>query len=172
MKNSFGEVDIVKEYNDKFRDMLNIMIRSVSNVELCHSISWNFIVQMIPYINAMMLVSENAYHYIDDKSAKEKAFEKMNLCRKNLDRLISEKEKNNNFENGYEEFISHQKKYNDICKNVFEKTRKVKHKSNIAKSYNYTYRQLYEGCMKLCELTLKYDISPNLARQIEKIMLV
>ena len=71
MRKQTGFSETTGRYLEAYRAILDTMVEDMTNVELSDSISYNFIVQMIPHHRAAIEMSENVLEYITDDSLQE-----------------------------------------------------------------------------------------------------
>lgn len=170
MNNSRELSQVAKTYLATYRDILNDMILQMTNADLCDSISYNFIVQMIPHHQAAISMSNNILKYttnirieqiacqIVDEQTKSIAGMRKIMC--NCGRL----------ENPCRTVEEYQDR---ICKIISEMHRQMEDAradNRIDCSFLSQMIPHHMGAVRMSETTLKCDICPELKPVLQSII--
>ena len=71
MKDSCRLTEQAKQYLTKFYEILDRMVEEMTSAELTDSISYNFIVQMIPHHQAAIAIAKNILLYTQNKNVEK-----------------------------------------------------------------------------------------------------
>lgn len=157
-------------YLDTFYCILDEMIYKMTNAKLENSISYNFIVQMIPHHQAAIEMSENVLR-----------FTKNPVLRRIAENIISEQSKSIEDmerikgnccmqQNCREDLCSYQSRTEQIMQVMFQEMQHAKAGNNITCNFMWEMIPHHEGAVRMSENTLQYNICQELTPVLSAII--
>ena len=151
-----------KDYLREFRCILDDMINGMTCAELTDSISYNFIVQMIPHHEAAIRMSENLLKYTTNVELQNIAMciiSEQTESIKNMQRIL---ERCSRRRNSRQCNYRYNRKTDEIMRTMFERMRNARCTNNIDCNFMREMIPHHMGAVCLCENALKYDICSGL----------
>lgn len=162
--------NVTKDYLTEFYCILDEMIKNMTSAELTSSISYNFIVQMIPHHQAAIEMSRNILKYTTNISVQDIA-----------DRIISEQTKSienmrnieyfcKRYENSEQDLCLYQRRMDQIMKTMFSDMKSSRVTNQINCNFMWEMIPHHMGAVEMSENTLMYNICPELKPIIQAII--
>ncbi len=163
--------DSVNEYLKKYNHILEKMICGMTNAHLTDSISYNFMIQMIPHHRAAIEMSQNLLDYscsiplIDIAeniiTEQTKSIENMQNIMCCCDRFV----------NCRHALCSYQRAADEIMETMFCKMKHAYADCNIDADFMREMIPHHKGAILLSKNALKYDICPELVPILKAIII-
>ena len=162
--------NVTKDYLTTFHCILDEMIQGMTEAELTDSVSYNFIVQMIPHHRAAIEMSGNILKYTT------------NIPLQNIaTQIISEQTKSiaNMREIGCccrqctsskQDLCLYQRKMDQIMQTMFSKMDRARSTNQINCDFMWEMIPHHEGAVEMSELTLQFCICPELIPILDAII--
>lgn len=157
-------------YLEKFQSILDGMIQGMQDARLADSISYNFIVQMIPHHRAAIQMSENLLKYTTDISlqriAQQIVFEQTRSIAdmKHVEAVCKE------CVNSEQALCCYQDKMERIKQNMFYRMREACPANDINVSFMREMIPHHCGAVEMSQWTLEQCICPGLVPILEAIV--
>lgn len=152
----------LETYLEKFHKILKIMVCGMTSVQLRDSISYNFIIQMIPHHEAAIHMSENILGYTDNHTIAKIAENIINTQRKSIEDMLRIKQGCLGYRNNRNELYRYQDTLQPIFDAMFMEMRNAY--SNEYVNCNFLREMIphHEGAVKMAKATLACRICPRL----------
>lgn len=157
-------------YVKDFYQILDNMIYGMCNAELSNSISYNFIVQMIPHHRAAIEMSSEILKYTTNPTLQDIACNIIKAQTKSIKSMLDALNCCKNVTNYKEELYQYQSKMNQIMQNMFENMSHAAVTNNVSMDYILEMIPHHEGAVQMCTLTLQYLICPELKPILQSII--
>ena len=159
-----------KDYLCRFYCILDEMIWCMTSAELVNSISYNFIVQMIPHHQAAIEMSENVLKYTENVTLRQiasniiqeqtKSIENMRCIEKMCSRCINTKQ----------DLCRYQERMDQIMQIMFSEMKCARATNQISCNFMWEMIPHHEGAVKMSQTTLRYNICPELVPVLQAII--
>lgn len=161
---------VTQKYLNAFDCILEQMIQGMTCAELTNSISHNFIVQMIPHHRAAIEMSENILQYTTDLAIQEIAGNI--ICEQT--RSIADMEAIlsgcGNMANPRQSVCRYQSQVEPVFNTMFRRMQAARAVNDINCCFLWEMLPHHEGAVSFSEITLNYDICPQLQPILESII--
>lgn len=153
---------VTKEYLKTFHRILDEMIHNMTEARLATSISYNFMVQMIPHHRAAIEMSCNLLKYTTDISLQNIALGIIDAQTKSIEDMEKILCSCQKFRNCERDLWQYQKKMDHIMQTMFSEMGNARSTNNINDNFMQEMIPHHEGAIKMSETTLQYNICPEL----------
>lgn len=162
--------NVSKAYIKSFQCILNDMIQGMTGAELSNSISYNFMVQMIPHHKAAIAMSENLLKYTTDIPLQNIALNIVEEQTKSIacmEKILCSCSKQKNCEQC---LCRYQQKIGCIMQSMFSRMKEAETTNDINSTFIHEMIPHHEGAVEMSKTTLQYDICPELTPVLESII--
>lgn len=159
-----------KDYLSTFYCILNDMIQSMTEAELGNSISYNFIVQMIPHHMAAIEMSKNVLKYTTNITLQDIALqiiEEQTKSIENMRSILCTCEKRTN---SRQDLYLYQRRTIQIMNIMFSKMENAKSTNNINANFIWEMIPHHKGAIAMSKNALQYNICPELTPILKSII--
>jgi len=170
MNRQCGFDNSAKEYLYTFYGILDEMIWCMTGAELGESISYNFIVQMIPHHQAAIEMSKNILKYTDNKDLRKIAtgiIEEQTKSIRNMQRI---RECCCRMKNSGEDLRSYQSKTEKIMREMFSGMKSACASNRVSCSFMWEMIPHHEGAVRMSENALCYSVCQELVPILQAII--
>lgn len=161
---------VTQRYLDAYYSILNEMICGMTQAELSDSISYNFIVQMVPHHRAAIEMSENLLQYTTNIPLQDIALQIIEEQTKSIENMQQIKKCCNRRNSTRRELCQYQAEMNRILQNMFSRMRNARVVNSINVNFMNEMIPHHEGAISMSETTLQYEICPELVPILEAII--
>lgn len=157
-------------YLQEYKEILKEMIKEMTKIQLSDSISFNFIVQMIPHHRAAIKMSENILKYTDNEQLKKIAEEIISEQTESIENMLQIKESCQNSTNSSRNINSYKCLNNKILQTMFCEMKCAY--SNNCINCNFIREMIphHEGAVRMSKNTLRFPICCELKPILEAII--
>ncbi len=170
MNNSYKLTAETKNYLTQFYCILDTMIKEMTEAELTDSISYNFIVQMIPHHRAAIEMSHNLLQYSNWEPLRAIAariIKEQTQSIKNMQEILSASQNDCNSE---QDLCLYQRKMNQIMETMFSHMDRARATNQINADFMWEMIPHHMGAVEMSRNTLQYTINPALYPILEAII--
>lgn len=160
----------VETYLAAFYCILNKMIYNMTNVKLTDSISYNFIVQMIPHHRAAIKMSENILRYTTNLPLQRIATNIITEQTKSIENMQKIQCCCNQCCNTRQDLQAYQSQLQPILSVMFAKMNSACANNRVNCNFMWEMIPHHEGAVKMSEATLQYCICKELKPILEAII--
>lgn len=160
----------VRLYRDTFYCILDEMIYKMTSAKLKSSISYNFIVQMIPHHQAAIEMSENVLKFTKNQTLRRIAENIIREQTKSIENMERMKRSCSMRQNCREDLCGYQNRMEQIMQAMFREMEHSKASDNINCNFMREMIPHHEGAVKMSENTLQYNICPELTPILKAII--
>lgn len=153
---------VTQKYLNTFDCILEQMIQGMTCAELTNSISHNFIVQMIPHHRAAIEMSENILQYTTDLAIQEIAENIICEQTKSIAAMETALPCCENMRNSRENVCQYQEQIKPVFNTMFHRMQTARAVNDINCCFLWEMLPHHEGAVSFAEITLCYDICPQL----------
>lgn len=157
-------------YLEKYHQILKTMICKMTSARLLNSISYNFIVQMIPHHQAAIQMSKNILIYTEDCQITEIAKNIISTQEKSIQNMLSIQNNCRCCQNCRRELCSYQNELQPIFDTMFNNMASARSTQHINCNFLREMIPHHEGAVRMSKLTLTYQICPQLIPILEAII--
>lgn len=151
-----------KNYLTEFYEILDKMIEGMTNVKLSNSISYNFIVQMIPHHRAAVEMSENVLKYTKNWTLRKIA-EKIVITQcEGISDMENILKQCSTLVNSGQDIFLYQKRLNYVIELMFKEMNSAYFNNNINANFAREMIPHHQGAIRMSENALRYNICPEL----------
>lgn len=158
--NTFSHV--TNTYLHTYYSILDTMISSMSQPPESASISYSFIIQMIPHHQAAIQMSENLLHYTTNIPLQNIALQIIEEQTKSIENMVQIQSECQSFINSKQDLALFQRKIHQIMHIMFFEMKNAPVFNQINLDFIYEMIPHHEGAVKMSETTLQYSICPKL----------
>lgn len=162
--------EVTKNYLAEFYCILDRMIEGMNNAELTHSISHNFIVQMIPHHRAAIEMSENILKYTTNIQLQDIAAGIITEQTKSIENMEQIECACAEFENTQQDLCLYNQRREQIMHTMFHKMRNAQSTNEINCNFMREMIPHHRGAVEMSENALRYDICPELVPVLHAII--
>lgn len=167
----FDEFSIVTQnYLNEFYRILDNMIKGMTGAELTNSISYNFIVQMIPHHRGAIEMSENILKYTTNIPVQNIALGIIESQTKSIEDMLKIEYVCNERCNLKKDLFSYQNEINLIMRTMFSEMKGARATNQINCDFLREMIPHHMGAVRMSELTLKYQICEELVPILQAII--
>lgn len=159
-----------KDYLSEFYCILDRMIQGMTQAELTDSISYNFIVQMIPHHQAAIEMSENILKYTTWVPLQNIATQIITEQTKSIENMEKIKCTCGQLCNPRQDLCLYQRRVNQIMDTMFCEMEHARSSNQINGNFLREMIPHHRGAVKLSETTLQYDICDGLVPILNSII--
>lgn len=159
-----------KDYLSGFHCILDEMIEGMTNVCLTDSISYNFIIQMIPHHEAAIRMSHNLLKYTTFIPLQNIAVQIIEEQTKSIENMRSIQCSCEKHANCGEDVCRYQERVEQILQTMFTEMGNACTVNNINASFMHEMIPHHRGAVRLSENALKYDICSDLRPILDAII--
>lgn len=162
--------NVTKDYLCSFYSILNEMIQDMTEAELSNSISYNFIVQMIPHHMAAIEMSKNILKYTTNIPLQDIALqiiEEQTKSIENMRNLLCTCEKQTN---SRQDLCLYQHRMAQIMRIMFSRMENARSTNHINANFIREMIPHHEGAVSMSKNTLQYCICPGLEPILKSII--
>lgn len=158
-----------EEYLQVYYNILDEMMRGMTDVCLTDSISYNFIVQMIPHHEAAIRMSRNILTYTQNGSLRDIASGIVTEQTQSIEDMRRAMSCCETYQNGQECLCSFQNGMNRIMRAMFRRMQNACATNRLNCNFMWEMIPHHQGAIEMSSLTLQYDICPELIPILEAI---
>lgn len=170
MKHADGFHAATRLYLDTFYCILDEMVYKMTNAKLEGSISYNFIVQMIPHHKAAIEMSENVLRFTENQTLRRIAENIVSEQTKSVENMEQIKKTCGMQQNSRQDLCSYQNCTEQIMQEMFRKMQDSKFTDSITCNFMWEMIPHHEGAVEMAENTLQYVICPELTPILKAII--
>ena len=162
--------NVTKDYLAEFQCILNRMIQGMTSAELTDSISYNFMVQMIPHHRAAIEMSYNILKYttnIELQNIALQIIEEQTNSIENMQAILCSCGKQ---ENSRQDLCRYQCRMNRIMQTMFSRMGSAPVSNRIDCDFMWEMIPHHRGAVEMSETTLQFCICPELRPILEAII--
>ncbi len=153
---------VTERYLSRFHKILNEMIEGMTSARLCDSISYNFIVQMIPHHKAAIEMSENILRYTTDIPLQDIACRIIEEQTKSIENMCDIKSCCSRCRNSEKELRLYQERVSHILHTMFDGMRQAHTDNDINADFMREMIPHHQGAIEMSENALSYEICSGL----------
>lgn len=158
------------EYLARYYSIISDMVAGMTEAELANSISYNFIVQMIPHHEAAIRMSENILCYSCNDSLRSIAGNIISEQTKSIANMEDIIDASRRLMNCCCDLNSYQKQMDNIMHTMFHRMRNARTSNNIDADFIREMIPHHMGAVSMSETTLKYCICSELKPILQRII--
>lgn len=162
MNNSCMLSNVAKDYLDRYNEILTKMIQGMTQVSLSDSISYNFIVQMIPHHRAAIEMSQNILRYTTNiplQNIASQIIKEQTKSIENMQEIVCSCEA---FQNSREDLCCYQDAFEKITDMMFSQMQSACATNQINTDFLREMIPHHQGAIRMSNSALQYDICPCL----------
>jgi uncharacterized protein (DUF305 family) len=159
-----------EEYLQVYYNILDEMIRGMTEVCLTDSVSYNFIVQMIPHHEAAIRMSENILSYTTNETLRDIASGIITEQTQSIEDMRRAMACCETYRNGQECLCSFQNEIDRILHVMFDRMQHACATNRLNCDFMWEMIPHHQGAIQMSALTLRYDICPDLIPILEAIL--
>lgn len=157
-------------YLQEYKEILKEMIKEMTEIQLSDSISFNFIVQMIPHHRAAIKMSENILKYTDNEPLKKIAEGIISEQTKSIENMLKIKESCEAKINSNNDINTYQCLTNKILQTMFSKMKGAYSSNCINCNFIREMIPHHEGAVRMSKNALSFPICCELKPILEAII--
>lgn len=169
MHNDPGQ-NAAQTYLDRYRVILDEMIREMTSAPLCCSISHNFIVQMIPHHEAAVKMSENLLQYSRCEPLRNIAENIITTQTQGIEDMQCILRECSALRSCATDLRSYQRRYRDITRIMFAQMRSAPSGCRINTDFMREMIPHHRGAVLMSQNTLEFPVCPQLRPILENII--
>lgn len=154
--------NVAQNYLNTFHSILEEMIQEMTSAELTNSISYNFILQMIPHHRAAIEMSHNLLQYTTNVPLQDIASQIISEQTKSIENMRQIQCSCEMPENTRQELCLYQRSMDQIMQNMFSRMGNAPGTNQINRDFIKEMIPHHQGAIEMSQTTLQYDICPQL----------
>lgn len=162
--------NVAKEYLTTFYCILDEMIRGMTEAGLTDSVSYNFIVQMIPHHRAAIEMSESILKYTTNIPLQDIALRIIKEQTRSIENMRAIQCTCENVCNSQRDLCLYQRRMAQIMQVMFQRMGNAPATNQIDADFIREMIPHHEGAIEMSQNTLQYDICPELDSILEAII--
>lgn len=162
--------NVTKDYLTEFHCILNEMIQGMTSAELSDSISYNFMVQMIPHHRAAIEMSHNILQYTTNIELQDIALNIVEAQTKSIENMQAILCSCGTHENVKQDLCRYQSRINQIMRTMFSQMGNAPSANRIDCDFMWEMIPHHRGAVEMSETTLQFCICPELRPILEAII--
>jgi uncharacterized protein (DUF305 family) len=170
MKRTCSLSDVTKRYLDEFYHILDEMVEGMTKVELTDSISYNFIIQMIPHHKAAIDMSRNILQYTTNLPLQDIASNIITEQTKSIENMLEIECNCRKCGNSRQDVSRYQYKVSQIMQVMFHDMENACVNNEVNENFMREMIPHHRGAVEMSENALRYDICPELRPVLEAII--
>lgn len=162
--------NVAKDYLDTFQQILDKMICGMTGAELGNSISYNFIVQMIPHHRAAIEMSENILRFttnIELQEIAEQIVKEQTQSIADMEQIVNNCRR---FQNPGGALNNYQSRINKIMQKMFRGMQQSDATNEINCDFISQMVPHHMGAVEMCQTTLAFPICQELRPILQSII--
>lgn len=163
--------NVAKEYLESFYCILDEMIRGMTEAELSDSISYNFIVQMIPHHCGAIEMSQNLLKYTTNVPLQNIALQIIEEQTKSIENMRAIQCICEERCNPQQDLCLYQRRTGQVMQQMFCRMGNAPGTNEINADFIQEMIPHHEGAIAMSKNTLQYDICPELVPILEAIII-
>lgn len=163
--------NVTKEYLEAFNCILDEMIQGMTNAKLTDSISYNFIVQMIPHHMAAVEMSRNILRYTTNIPLQNIALQIIKEQTESIENMQEIKCSCGDLCNTEQDLCGYLNKIDQIMQTMFCSMQNACSTNNINADFMREMIPHHMGAVEMSETALMYDICPELRPVLSAIII-
>lgn len=160
----------IQTYLEKFHHILKIMVCEMSSANLMDSISYNFIVQMIPHHEAAIRMSKNILAYTDDQEIMQIAENIISMQTKGIENMREIQNFCRRYRNSRGDLYRYQNALQPIFDAMFSEMQNAYSDHYVNCTFMREMIPHHEGAVRMAKLTLSCRICPQLRPILQSIV--
>lgn len=161
---------VTRNYLTEFYCILDTMIKDMTHVQLNDSISYNFIVQMIPHHEAAIKMSKNLLKYTTFVPLQNIALQIISEQTKGIENMKSIQCTCKEVLSSQQDLCIYQRKIQQIMQAMFTNMQTVRTSNNINANFIHEMIPHHRGAVEMSETALKYCTCPDLVPILKTII--
>lgn len=161
---------VTQDYLSSFECILKHMISGMTGAELSNSISYNFIVQMIPHHRAAIEMSENLLRYTTNLQLQDIASDIITEQTQSIQNMLAIECSCLNLQNCEADLCRYQKQMDNIMQIMFSEMKHARYCNDINLNFIWEMIPHHMGAVRMSETTLRYQICPELVPILKAII--
>lgn len=153
---------VTQTYLDTFSTILNSMIHKMTNAGLSDSISYNFVVQMIPHHRAAIEMSQNILRYTTNIAVQNIALRIISEQTKSIEDMQKILCRCSSRINSPRELQCYQQRMNQIMRTMFSGMENACTTNDVTNNFMREMIPHHRGAVEMSETTLRCRICPEL----------
>lgn len=170
MNNTCTLSNVAKNYLTDFNQILDEMVQKMTSAELSNSISYNFIVQMIPHHMAAIEMSRNILQYTTNVPLQEIATAIITQQTKGIADMQEIQCYCENFNNTEQDLCLYQRRIDQIMQTMFSAMGSAPDTNQINADFMLEMIPHHKGAVEMSQAALQYDICPELKPILQSII--
>lgn len=162
MKQSCQFSNVTQNYLAEFHCILEDMIREMTEAPLSNSISWNFIVQMLPHHRAAIRMSHSILQYTTNIPLQTIASNIITEQTKSIENMKTIQCRCEQLVNSKEDVCLYQNRVNRILQTMFSGMENASVSNSVNCNFMWEMIPHHKGAVELSENALRYPICPEL----------
>lgn len=162
--------NVTMTYLQTYHSILDEMIQSMTQVNLTDSISYNFIIQMIPHHHAAIQMSKNILNYTTNIPLQNIALQIITEQTKSIENMLQIQSQCQFFINSKQDLYLFQRRMNQVMHMMFFEMENAPTSNQINIDFIREMIPHHEGAVKMSENALQYEICPELKPILEAII--
>lgn len=162
--------NVTTTYLNTYHSILDEMIQSMTQADLGNSISYNFIIQMIPHHHAAIQISKNLLNYTINIPLQNIALQIIRDQTKSMKDMLQIQSSCELLTNTKQDLYLFQRRMNQVMHMMFFEMENVRTTNQINADFIREMIPHHEGAVKMSENALQYEICPELKPILEAIL--
>lgn len=161
---------VTKDYLKSFSCILNEMIQGMTEVELTDSISYNFIIQMIPHHQAAIKMSNNILKYTTNLSVQDIASQIITEQTKSIENMRCIAKHCGELNNANHDLCVYNKTVKQTMQTMFSRMKCAQATNSINCDFMWEMIPHHEGAVEMATNALQFDICCELKPILQSII--
>lgn len=161
----------MSSYSQEYCTILKQMMMKMTSIQLSSSISYNFMIQIIPHHHAAILISCNLLKYTKNQTLQDIAFNIIRCQRKSIESMEKILSSCRNQINNIEHLYQYQNRMDTIIQIMFSKMSGEYSDNNIDVCFINEMISHHECAIAMTKATLEYNICSQLRPILESIII-
>lgn len=162
MENTCKLSNVTQIYLKAYYDILNTMIRKMTSAQLTHSISDNFIKQMIPHHQAAIEMSKNILRFTTNLELQDIATNIISAQSKSISNMQAIQSTCSLVTNNYIEQSNYMNEFGVIAQTMFWEMRSAPVTNGVNANFVREMIPHHEGAVRMSNNALQFNICPEL----------
>lgn len=162
--------NVTTTYLNTYQSILDEMIQSMTQANLTNSISYNFIVQIIPHHRAAIQMSKNLLNYTTNIPLQNIALQIIRDQTKSMENMLQIQSQCQSLTNTQQDLYLFQRRMNQVMHMMFFEMENARSTNQINADFIREMIPHHEGAVKMSENALQYEICSELKPILEAII--